>query len=300
MDCRPGGNWRLGSCGGVGGGRRSGRAGRACRVRLQSAMADVDREPEGARPARRRLPDADLLVVGDGVQPVRRATITSALEGLAANGFNGVTVWIGGGADYGSAWTPTYQHKATGQPFWTGTPWASSLGPAWASLDHLVAEAERLGIFVWMSLNGGLGVRRPCRLGGRHQRRHARRRRRRRHSVSIGAECRVARHVRRRDDARRRLRASGSMRSSTACGASSATTGPMPSRRCSRSSSGWRPRRRRPEFGLVATTRQASRSVPSRTITGSMRSRRSDQADEDGTSGASRLRCRIVWRRARR
>jgi len=33
--------------------------------------------------------------------------VTSALEGLAANGFNGVTVWIGGGAYYGEDWSPT-------------------------------------------------------------------------------------------------------------------------------------------------------------------------------------------------
>jgi hypothetical protein len=86
------------------------------------------------------------------------ANITSALEGLAANGFNGVTVWIGGGANYGSDWFPRYVHKATGQRFWTGKPWASSLGPAWRSLDYLVSEARRLGIFVWMSLNGGFGT----------------------------------------------------------------------------------------------------------------------------------------------
>jgi hypothetical protein len=84
--------------------------------------------------------------------------ITSALEGIAADGFNGVTVWIGGGADYSSEWSPRYQHKATGENFWTGTPWASSLGPAWGSLDHLVSEAQRLGIVVWMSLNGGFGT----------------------------------------------------------------------------------------------------------------------------------------------
>src|SRR5215218_3733024 len=86
------------------------------------------------------------------------ADITSALQALAAHGFNGVTVWIGGGADYGSDWSPRYQHKSTRQNFWTGTPWASSLGPAWGSLDHLVSEAERLGIVVWMSLNGGFGT----------------------------------------------------------------------------------------------------------------------------------------------
>jgi hypothetical protein len=85
------------------------------------------------------------------------ADITRALEGVAADGFNGVTVWIGGGADYGPTWSPTYRQKATGQDFWTGTPWASSLGPAWSSLDHLVSEAARLGIVVWMSLNGGNG-----------------------------------------------------------------------------------------------------------------------------------------------
>jgi hypothetical protein len=84
--------------------------------------------------------------------------ITSALKGVAANGFNGVTVWIGGGANYGSDWNPRYVHRATGQRFWTGKPWASSLGPAWRSLDHLVAEARRLGIFVWMSVNGGFGT----------------------------------------------------------------------------------------------------------------------------------------------
>ena len=86
------------------------------------------------------------------------AEITSALEGVAGNGFDGVTVWFGGGAYYGEDWSPTYQHKATSEAFWNGTPWASGLGPAWASLDHLVAEAKRLGIFVWMSLNSGLGV----------------------------------------------------------------------------------------------------------------------------------------------
>ena len=86
------------------------------------------------------------------------ANITTALRGLAANGFNGVTVWIGGGANYGSDWTPRYVHRVTGQRFWTGKPWASSLGPAWRSLDYLVSEARRLGIFVWMSLNGGFGT----------------------------------------------------------------------------------------------------------------------------------------------
>jgi Fibronectin type III domain/Putative collagen-binding domain of a collagenase/Protein of unknown function (DUF4038) len=83
--------------------------------------------------------------------------ITRALKGVAANRFNGVTVWIGGGANYGSDWSPRYLHKATGRNFWRGTPWASPLGGAWASLDHLVAAARRRGIFVWMSLNGGFG-----------------------------------------------------------------------------------------------------------------------------------------------
>jgi hypothetical protein len=87
------------------------------------------------------------------------AQITQALEGVASNGFNGVTVWIGGGANYGDGWLPKYEHKATGRRFWRGTPWASSLGGAWASLDHLVSEARRLGIFVWMSLDSGFGDR---------------------------------------------------------------------------------------------------------------------------------------------
>ncbi len=84
------------------------------------------------------------------------ADITSSLEGLASRGFNGVTVWIGGGGSYGSDWS-RYQQKATGQSLWMGTPWASSLGPGWGSLDHLVSEAGRRGIVVWMSLNGGNG-----------------------------------------------------------------------------------------------------------------------------------------------
>jgi hypothetical protein len=86
------------------------------------------------------------------------AQVTAALEGVASNGFNGVTVWIGGGANYGAGWLPKYEHKATGRRFWSGRPWASALGGAWASLDHLVSEARRLGIFVWMSLNGGFGT----------------------------------------------------------------------------------------------------------------------------------------------
>lgn len=76
--------------------------------------------------------------------------ITAALEGVAQRGFNGVTVFIGGGYDGGGGWH-RYTNQA-GQPFWTGTPWASPLGPAWASVDRVVAEAKRLGLIVSMSL----------------------------------------------------------------------------------------------------------------------------------------------------
>src|SRR3954454_13632010 len=68
--------------------------------------------------------------------------VASALAGVAANGFNGVTVWVGGGSDFGSSWAPVYGHKATGVSWWSGTPWASSLGAAWSSLDFLVGEAQ--------------------------------------------------------------------------------------------------------------------------------------------------------------
>jgi hypothetical protein len=80
--------------------------------------------------------------------------ITTALEGVAANGFNAVTVWIGGGYDLGGWHRYT---NAAGDEFWEGTPWQSALGPAWSSVDHLVDETNRLGLAVNLSFCGGYG-----------------------------------------------------------------------------------------------------------------------------------------------
>jgi hypothetical protein len=83
------------------------------------------------------------------------AEITTALEGVAANGFNGVTVWCGGiedRADEGDK----YSNQANAD-FWTGTPWASSLGAAWSSVDWIVEECDRLGLVLHFSFCAGFG-----------------------------------------------------------------------------------------------------------------------------------------------
>ena len=82
-------------------------------------------------------------------QQLTDAEITTALEQVAAAGFKGVVVWIGGGRN-GTGWNQytTVDHGA----LWTGTPWASSLGPGWATIDHIVAECARLGLVLTMSL----------------------------------------------------------------------------------------------------------------------------------------------------
>ena len=77
-------------------------------------------------------------------QQLAPAEITTALEAVAANGFNAVTVWIGGGFDLGSSWNR--YTNANGDGFWTGTPWASGLGEGWSSVDWIVQETARLGL----------------------------------------------------------------------------------------------------------------------------------------------------------
>jgi hypothetical protein len=88
-------------------------------------------------------------------QHLSDADITTALEGVASRGFNAVTVWIGGGYNIGDGWNE-YTNQAS-EPFWTGTPWASSLGDGWSSVDHIVAETARLGLAVNLSFAGGFG-----------------------------------------------------------------------------------------------------------------------------------------------
>jgi hypothetical protein len=82
--------------------------------------------------------------------------ITTALTGVAANGFTGVTVFIGGGYHLDGTWH-AYTNQA-GNNFWTGTPWASSLGSAWSSVDWVVSECQRLGLVLSASLAGGNGT----------------------------------------------------------------------------------------------------------------------------------------------
>ena len=88
-------------------------------------------------------------------QQLAPAEITTALEGVAANGFNAVTVWIGGGST--SARAGTEYTNANGDGFWTGTPWASGLGEGWSSVDWIVQETARLGLTANLSFCGGCG-----------------------------------------------------------------------------------------------------------------------------------------------
>jgi hypothetical protein len=84
------------------------------------------------------------------------ADITTALEGVAGNGFNGVLVWCGGIEDR-AAEGDQYSNAAA-QDFWSGTPWASSLGAAWASVDHIVSECARLDMVLHFSFCAGNGT----------------------------------------------------------------------------------------------------------------------------------------------
>ena len=74
--------------------------------------------------------------------------ITDALEALAGRGFNVVNV-APNGVGINDTWVK-YENVA-GQPFFTGKPFASPLGPAWATMDHIVSEAQRLGMTVMLS-----------------------------------------------------------------------------------------------------------------------------------------------------
>ncbi len=81
-------------------------------------------------------------------QNLTNAEITTALEGVAKRGFNAVNV-APNGVGIQDDWVK-YQNIG-GQNFFEGAPFASPLGPAWATMDHLVAEAQRLGITVLFS-----------------------------------------------------------------------------------------------------------------------------------------------------
>src|SRR5262245_26227987 len=77
------------------------------------------------------------------------AEITQALEGLKALKFNAVTV-SPFGVHMNDSFGDRYRNKA-GQSFFSGKPYASSLGPAWSSMDWVMREATRLEMTVVFS-----------------------------------------------------------------------------------------------------------------------------------------------------
>jgi hypothetical protein len=84
-------------------------------------------------------------------QNCSNSEITAALEGLAAKGFNAVIAApMGVNNPGGAGWSP-YTNDAAAA-FFTGTPFQSSLGSAWTSVDWLMTEATRLGFTVFFSL----------------------------------------------------------------------------------------------------------------------------------------------------
>lgn len=95
-----------------------------------------------------------------GMFKLTDANITTALEGLAARHFNGVTVWIGGGYQFNSTWLPYYQNNDA-ENYWTGTAWQSSLGAAWGTVDWIVSECNRLGMVAHLSFGPAYGPTGP-------------------------------------------------------------------------------------------------------------------------------------------
>ncbi len=81
------------------------------------------------------------------------ADITTALEGAVTLGFNAVTIWCGGGYSFHGTWNK-YQND-NGQNFWSGTPWQSSFGAGFATVDWAISECRRLGLIVNLSFCGG-------------------------------------------------------------------------------------------------------------------------------------------------
>src|SRR5438046_978273 len=75
--------------------------------------------------------------------------ITQALEGLKALRFNAVTV-SPFGVHMNDSFGDRYRNKA-GQSFFSGKPYASSLGPAWSSMDWVTREATRMEMTVVFS-----------------------------------------------------------------------------------------------------------------------------------------------------
>lgn len=77
------------------------------------------------------------------------AAISSALEGLKSLGFNAVMV-APFGVHLNDSFGDRYRNES-GQRFFEGAPFASAFGPAWSSMDWIVAEATRLQMTVVIS-----------------------------------------------------------------------------------------------------------------------------------------------------
>jgi hypothetical protein len=74
--------------------------------------------------------------------------ITWACESLAARGYRGINFAFCGGVDAGAEFEllgMQYTNRA-GLPFFTGTPFQSSLGGAFATTDFIASECQRLGL----------------------------------------------------------------------------------------------------------------------------------------------------------
>lgn len=88
--------------------------------------------------------------------------ITDKLEELQALGFNAVNFAFCGGVDSQSDWDAVQYENAVGDPFFTGTPFQSSLGDGFDTTVHIVSECERLGMTAMCALfisYGNTGVR---------------------------------------------------------------------------------------------------------------------------------------------
>lgn len=96
------------------------------------------------------------------------AEVTTAIDAVAANGFNSITVWCGGIEDR-AAEGDQYSNQA-GDPFWAttaggttpDTPWAmdngTELGAAWDTVDWILEELDRNGMFLNFSFCAGFGT----------------------------------------------------------------------------------------------------------------------------------------------
>ena len=97
------------------------------------------------------------VAVWTATQNLTDANITTMLEGVAAQGLNSVMMAPCGllwNDPAGTAAANRYENYA-GDPFFTGTAFASSLGSAWSSVDHFMDEAARLGLTVWFCWYAG-------------------------------------------------------------------------------------------------------------------------------------------------